>query len=256
MPALPAHPAALLLLRLAPAPSSTTGRRCFVSSPTSLKAAKAARTPVFLRQTSTRKFVEELRRRDEFGNVTARYGQASRAFSPQLPKPFASLDRWPPPASYRSKGHHKPAMTQTSLRQKPALREVASEAELFKGWTHVGPPDADARALAQTLKTRGFKKVKHFAGGVSGGAPGWIRDKEQSRLAQNARGGGEREAAESAGDGWRDESDDQGWDSNRRGRTDGRAAERARDPRPTRPSRDERFDDRDRRQRDGPSRQR
>jgi hypothetical protein len=172
-----------LLLRSSSA-KPATGRH-FGSSPTSLKQTKV-KDP--LRSPSTRKFVESLRRNDHDTNyLSDRYGQASRAFSPKLGKPFANLDQWPPPAYYRGKGHKKPAMALTSLMQKPRLREVSREEEVEPGWTRVLPPD-EGRPLAEKMRAKGFKKVKHWAGGKSGGVPGWILRKEEARMEAEARG--------------------------------------------------------------------
>ena len=141
-----------------------------------------------LRRTSTRKFVEALRRQDNTdGYESERYGQTSRAFSPKLGKPFANIDQWPPPANYRGKGHKKPAMAKTSLLQKPRWREIAKEDEVEPGWTRVMPP-GEGKPLADSVRAKGFKKVKHYAGGSSGGVPSWIMRKEQARLEAEARG--------------------------------------------------------------------
>lgn len=182
-----------LLLRSAASEASSSSSSavpaCLALPPPTLRR-QLASTPVLLgkkssppptdpmRRSGMRKFVEDLRRRDDDGATTARFGQGSRAFSPAAPKPFASLDRWPPPKTYVGKGHHKPVGTQTNLRRKPELRAVSSE-EDFKKWTQVLP--GGGRTLNDTLKHKGFKKVRHFEGGRSGGAPSWIFDKEKTR---------------------------------------------------------------------------
>lgn len=95
-----------------------------------------------------------------------------------------SPDVWPPPASYKSKGAKGTPLRPSSTANPPARSVTAPIIAPEGGWKRVTIRNEADGPLAGP-QGRPFKKVKHFAGGVSGGVPSWIRSKQERALADD-----------------------------------------------------------------------
>lgn len=154
-------------------PSSLT--RPLHSSPTS-----SAESDPYLNHFQ-RKIVKKVRNFDPDDSSVQPTGQKAR-------NPTLSVDMpvWPPPASYRKKGiRGLPGKNTVKSFDRPTHSASDPLPEAPSANKTLSRPDSDGWQAAHAdgaepwdPKASGFKKLRFYAGGVSGGVPKWIQKKQ------------------------------------------------------------------------------